>query len=37
MSEAKAKGVKMHWEEKAYLDIIKKHTANLPSFMARVQ
>jgi TRAP transporter TAXI family solute receptor len=37
MAEAKTKGVKIHWEDKGYLDILKKHTAGIPPFTARVQ
>ena len=37
IDEAKSKGVKLHWEDKGYLDILKKHAAGIPPFMARVQ
>ena len=36
LDEAASKGVKVHWESKEYLDIMKKHTAGLPPFKARV-
>jgi len=37
IEEAKSKGVKLHWEDKGYLDILNKHTAGIPLFKARVQ
>jgi TRAP transporter TAXI family solute receptor len=37
MAEAKTKGVRLHWEDKAYLEILKNHTKDLPPFMARVE
>jgi TRAP transporter TAXI family solute receptor len=37
IAEAKTKGVKIHWEDKAYLDILKKHTARISPFTARVE
>lgn len=36
LDEAKAKGVKVHWESKEYLEILKKHTAGLPPFTSRI-
>jgi TRAP transporter TAXI family solute receptor len=37
LAEAKAKAVKVQWEDKEYLNILNKHTAAIPQFMARVQ
>ena len=37
MGEAKAKGVNLHWENKDYLNILNKHAAGIPPFVARVQ
>jgi hypothetical protein len=35
LDEAKAKGVKIHWENKEYLDILGKHTKDIPVFRLR--
>jgi TRAP transporter TAXI family solute receptor len=37
MDEAKAKGVRLHWENKEYLNILNKHAAGISPFVARVQ
>lgn len=37
LAEAKAKGVKMHWQDPELIKIISKHTADLPVFAARVK
>ena len=34
--EARAKRVRMHWENQEYVDIVKKHTADLPIFRTRL-
>jgi TRAP transporter TAXI family solute receptor len=34
--EASAKRVRMHWENQEYVDIVKKHTADLPIFRTRL-
>ncbi|KJS31060.1 MAG: hypothetical protein VR64_13375 [Desulfatitalea sp. BRH_c12] len=34
--EAKSKKIKLHWENKEYLDILKKHTEGLPVFKTRL-
>jgi hypothetical protein len=36
IDEAKAKGVKIHWENKEYLNIMKKHTEGIPPFKVRL-
>lgn len=36
LDEAKAKGVKIHWENKDYLAILEKHTKGIPVFETRV-
>lgn len=36
LDEAKAKGVKIHWEDKNYRAILDKHTAGIPLFRARL-
>jgi TRAP transporter TAXI family solute receptor len=36
LDEAKAKGVKIDWQDKAYLAILEKHTKGIPVFMARL-
>ncbi len=36
LDEAKAKGVKIHWENKEYLAILEKHTKGIPVFMTRL-
>ncbi|MBN1381893.1 MAG: TAXI family TRAP transporter solute-binding subunit [Deltaproteobacteria bacterium] len=36
LDEAKAKGVKIHWQDKDYLAILEKHTKDIPVFMARL-
>ena len=36
LAEAKSKKVKLHWENKEYLDILKKHTEGLPVFKTRM-
>lgn len=37
LKEAKSAGVKIQWNSQEYLDILKKHTAGLPVFAARLQ
>jgi len=37
LEEAKSQGVRMHWQNKELQDIIKKHTAGLPAFKARME
>jgi TRAP transporter TAXI family solute receptor len=37
LDEAKAKGVKIHWENKDYLAILEKHTKDFPVFTARIE
>jgi TRAP transporter TAXI family solute receptor len=36
IDEANAKGVKIHWESKEYLEILKKHTEGIPPFKVRI-
>lgn len=36
LDEAKAKGVKIHWEDKDFLAILEKNTKGIPVFMARI-
>jgi TRAP transporter TAXI family solute receptor len=36
LDEAKAKGVKIHWENKDYLAILERHTKDIPLFMTRI-
>lgn len=36
LDEAKAKGVDIHWEDKEYLAILKKHTKDIPVFTSRL-
>ncbi len=36
MKEAKDKGVKLHWQDKEYLDILEKHTKDLEIFKTRL-
>ncbi|MBN1663938.1 MAG: TAXI family TRAP transporter solute-binding subunit [Deltaproteobacteria bacterium] len=36
LDEAKAKGVKIDWQDKDYLAILAKHTKDIPVFMARL-
>ena len=36
LKEADEKGVKMHWENEEFLEIIKKHTKGLPIFKTRL-
>lgn len=37
IKEARAKKVKLHWQNAAFLEIVKKHTAGLPVFETRLQ
>ncbi len=36
MKEAESKGVKLHWQDEQYLEILKKHTEGIPIYKTRL-
>lgn len=37
LDEAKAKGINIHWEDKAYLAVLEKHIKDIPVFTSRIE